>query len=179
MILKVKVNDIDFQYKMSIQGCMCGANLVIPTQINDELSRGQTEFSRVLSLNGQNHLKGQNQWPPFSIPADSIPRCMFDANLVIVDQICDELLCEQDKVYGRTDGQRDRRRQRQYPFGLKGQGVKTKMCYLIDKVYDAKIHSCLQWKIILRNFTDELVMKKQFSVYEPYILHNWQRYRTS
>ena len=28
------------------------------------------------------------------------------------------------KVYGQTDERTDRRRQRQYPFGLKGQGVK-------------------------------------------------------
>ena len=27
----------------------------------------------------------------FSIPAESIPRCMFGANLVILVQICDEL----------------------------------------------------------------------------------------
>ena len=46
---------------------------------------------------------------------------MLGANLVIPAQICDELLWRQGKVYGRTD----RRRQRQFPFCLKGQGVKT------------------------------------------------------
>ena len=113
----------------SILGCMFGANLVILAQIYDELSHGLAKFLRILSQNGQNDLEGQGQWPPFSIPADSIPRCMSGANLVILDQICDELSCGQGKVYGRTDRQTDRRidrrRQRQYPFRLKGQGVKT------------------------------------------------------
>ena len=87
---------------------MFGANLVILAQIYDELSRGLAKFPRILSQNGQNDLEGQGQWPPFSIPADSIPRCMFGANLVILDQICDELSCRQGKVYGRMDRQRDR-----------------------------------------------------------------------
>ena len=43
----------------------------------------------------QNDLKGQGQLPPFSIPAESIPGCMFSANLVILAQICDKLLCGQ------------------------------------------------------------------------------------
>ena len=41
-------------------------------------------------------------------------------NLVIPAQICDELSCGQGKVYER---QTDRPRQRQYPFGLRGQEV--------------------------------------------------------
>ena len=49
---------------------------------------------------------------------------MFGANLAIPAQICEELSCGQAKVYGQTDGRTDRRRQRQYPFGLKGQRVK-------------------------------------------------------
>ena len=112
---------------------MFGANLVILAQIYDELSRGQAGFPRILSQNWQNDLEDHSQWSPFSIAAESIPRCMFGANLVILDQICDELSCGQGKVYGRTDGrtdgQTDRRRQRQYPFGLKGQRVKMNtMC---------------------------------------------------
>ena len=71
---------------------MFGANLVILAQIYEELSDGQAEFSRILSQNGQNDLEGQGQWPPFSIPAESIPGCMFGANLVIPAQIYDELL---------------------------------------------------------------------------------------
>ena len=94
-------------------------------KIYDKLSCGQAKFPRILSQNGQNDLEGQGQWPLFSIPTESIPWCMFGANLVIPTQICDELSCGQGKVYGRTVGQTDRRRQRQYPFGLKGQRVKT------------------------------------------------------
>ena len=113
----------------SIPRYMFGANLVILAQIYDELLRWQAEFPRILS---QNDLEGQGRWHPFSIPAESILGCMFGANLVILAQIYDELSCGQGKVYGqadgRTDGQFDRKtdrhRQRQYPFGLKGQGVK-------------------------------------------------------
>ena len=83
------------------------ANLVILAQTYDELSHKQTEFPRILRQNGQNDLKGQGQWPPFSIPAERIPRSMFGANLVILDQICDELSCGQGKVYGRTDAGND------------------------------------------------------------------------
>ena len=112
----------------SIRGCMFGANLVLLAQIYDELSRGLAKFPRILRQNGQNDLEGHGQWPPIPIPIESIPRCMFGANLVILAQICDELLCGQGKVKGRTDrktdGQMDRRRQWQYPFSLKGQGVK-------------------------------------------------------
>ena len=98
------------------------ANLVTLAQIYYELSCGKAEFPRILGQNDQ----GQCQWTSFSIPAESIPRCMFGANLVIPAQICDELSCGQGKVYGRMDGQTDdRRRQRQYPFGLIGQGVKN------------------------------------------------------
>ena len=59
----------------------------------------------------KNDIEGQGQWPPFSIPAEGIPGCMFGANLVILTQICDELSCGQDKVYGRTDGRTDGRTQ--------------------------------------------------------------------
>ena len=58
-------------------------------QICNTLLHGQTKFPRILSQNGQNDLEGQ--WPPFSIPAESIPRGMFGANLVIPPQTCDEL----------------------------------------------------------------------------------------
>ena len=75
---------------------MFDANLVILAQICDELACGKAEITRIL-----------NQWPPFSIPTESIPWCMFGANLVIPAQISDELLCGQCKVYGQTDGQTD------------------------------------------------------------------------
>ena len=58
-------------------------------QIHYKSSRRQTKFQEILSQKGQNDIEGQDQWPPFSIPAESIPGCMFGANLVIVAQICD------------------------------------------------------------------------------------------
>ena len=50
---------------------------------------------RILGQNGQNDLEGQCQLPSFLVPAKSIPRCMFAANLVILAHICDGLLCGQ------------------------------------------------------------------------------------
>ena len=82
----------------SIPGCMLGANLVILAQIYDELLRGQAKFPRILSQNGQNDLEGQGQWPPVSIPAESIPGCMFGANLVILAQIYDELIAQTSQI---------------------------------------------------------------------------------
>ena len=103
MTLKVKVNDLHFQYqpRVSQNTYMFGANLVILAQICDELLHRQAKFPRILSQNGQNDLEGQGQWPPFSIPAESIPGRMFWAHLVIPAQTCDELSCGQSKVYGR------------------------------------------------------------------------------
>ena len=86
---------------------MFGANLVNLAQICDELLHRQTEFPRILSQNGQNDLEGQDQWPAFSIPAESLPRYMFGANLVILAQILDKLSGRQCKVDGRTDGKTD------------------------------------------------------------------------
>ena len=76
---------------LRIPRCTFGANLVILAQIHLKLSRRQAKFPKTLSQNGQNDLEGQGQWPIFSIPAESIPGCMFGANLVIVAQIYDEL----------------------------------------------------------------------------------------
>ena len=72
---------------------------------------------RTAMLKWPNDLRGQGQWPPFSIPAESIPGCMFGAILVIPDQICDELLCGQGTVCGRTDG-----RQAEFPRILSRNG---------------------------------------------------------
>ena len=68
--------------------CILGANLVILAQIHYKLSRGHAKFPRILSQNAQNDLEGQGQWPPFSIPAESIPQSMFGANLVYLGKIC-------------------------------------------------------------------------------------------
>ena len=81
----------------SIPGCMFGAHLVILAQIYDKISCGQAKFPRILSQNGQNDLEGQGQWPIFSIPAKSIPGCMFAVHLVILAQIYDELSRRQTK----------------------------------------------------------------------------------
>ena len=94
----------------SIPWYMFGANLVILAHICDDLSRGQAKFPRILSQNAQNDLKGQSQWPPFSIPSEGIPWCMFGANLVIPTQICDELSCRQSLRTDRwTCGRMERR----------------------------------------------------------------------
>ena len=120
---KVKVNELHFQYQPKVSQDAFLVPILWLAQICDELSRRQAKFPRILSQNGQNDLEGQGQWPPFSIPTESIPWCLFGANLVISAEIYDELSCRQGKVYE----QMDRRRQRQYPFGLKGQGVKIKI----------------------------------------------------
>ena len=97
--------------------CKFGANLVILAQIPYKLSCGQAKFPRILSQKGQNNLEGQCQCPPFSIPAESNPGCMFGANLVILAQICDELLCGQDKFHRilSQNGQNDLEGQSQWP----------------------------------------------------------------
>ena len=77
---------------------IAGANLVILAQIYYKLSCKQAKFTRILHQNGQNDLEDQGEWPLYSIPAESIPGCMFSANLVIPVQICDELSCGQTKV---------------------------------------------------------------------------------
>ena len=101
----------------SVLGCIFGANLVILAYNCDELSCGQAEFPRILSQNCQNDLEDQGQWPPFSIPVEGIPGCMFGANLAIPAQTCDELSCGQGKVYGRTDKQTDGRTDRRTDAG--------------------------------------------------------------
>ena len=68
----------------NIPGCMLGTNLVIVAPTHYKLSCRQTKFPRILS---QNDLEAQGQRPPFSIPIESIPRCMFGTNLVIVAPI--------------------------------------------------------------------------------------------
>ena len=118
----------------SIPGCMFGANLVIVTQICDELSYGQAEFPRILSQNGHHDLESQSQCPPFSMPTDSIPGYMFGANLVILTQICDEL------SYGQAEfprilsqnGQNDLEGQGQWPpFSTECQPRVTQDAYLV------------------------------------------------
>ena len=75
-----------------IPRCTFGANLVTLAQIHYKLSCRQAKFPRILSQYDQNDLESQGQWPPFWIPAESIPGWMLGANLVILAQICEELL---------------------------------------------------------------------------------------
>ena len=91
------------------------AYLVILIQIHYKLSHGGAKFPRILSQNSQKDFEGPGQRPLLSIPAESIPQCMYGANFMIPADICDQFLCGQGKIYI----QMDRRRQRQYPFGLK------------------------------------------------------------
>ena len=74
-----------------IQRCTFGANLVILAQINCKLSRGKTKFPRILNQNGQHDHDFKVNDLHYKIPAESIPCCMFGANLVILDELCDEL----------------------------------------------------------------------------------------
>ena len=90
-------NDLEGQGQFSISAaiiprCIFGVNLVILAQIHQKLICVQAEIPRIMSQNG---LDGQGQWPPFSIPAESIPECMFGANLMIAAQTYDELSCGQ------------------------------------------------------------------------------------
>ena len=118
----------------SIPGCMFGATLVILAQIYDELSHGQAKFPRILKQNGQNHLKGQGQWPPFQyqlrVSHDACLVQIWWFQLTFVTSYCADKVKFTDRqtveqTDGRTDGQTNRRRQWQYHFGLKGLGVKT------------------------------------------------------
>ena len=71
-----------------IPRCTFGSKLVIIAQIHYKLLIGQAKFPRILSQNSQNDLECHGKWPSFSVPAESIPRCMFDINLIIPAQIC-------------------------------------------------------------------------------------------
>ena len=59
-----------------------------------------------------------NDLHAFSIPAESIPGCMFGANLVILAQIYDELSCKQAKfpIILSQNGQNDLEGQGQWPL---------------------------------------------------------------
>ena len=89
---KIKVNNPNFN--ITAEGISKrNANLVILAQIHHKLSHGHGKFPSILN---QIALECQDQWPPFSITAKSIPG-MFGANLVIPAQMCDELSHRQAK----------------------------------------------------------------------------------
>ena len=57
------------------------ANFIILPHIHYKLSYWEAKFSRILSQKGQNDLEGQGQWPPFPIPIESVPWCMFKTDV--------------------------------------------------------------------------------------------------
>ena len=92
--------------------------MAILAQIHYKLLYRQAKFPRILSQNGQNDNEGHGQWPLFLIPAESIPRCMFGANLVILAQIFDDLSHgppEFPRIQSQN-GQNDIEGQGQWPF---------------------------------------------------------------
>ena len=73
-----------------------------------------------------NDLEGQGQWLPLSIPAKSIRGCMFGANLLILAQIYDELLCGQAEFPRilSQNGQNDLEGQGQWPpFSIPAENI--------------------------------------------------------
>ena len=66
-----------FQPKAVLSFCADKSNL---WEFCEELLCGQAKFPRILSQHGQNDLDGQGQRRLFSIPAESIPGCMFDCS---------------------------------------------------------------------------------------------------
>ena len=106
---------------------------VIPAQICDKLSRGQAKLPRILSQMAKITLKIKVNVLHFqyqlrvSHEACLVLTCWFQLKSVISYR-ADKL-----KLTGKQKGrQTDRRRQRQYPFGLKGPKVKT--C-IVQSVY--------------------------------------------
>ena len=100
-----------------IPGCMFGANLVILSQMYDELSHGEAKFPRILSQNGQNDIEGQGQLPPFSTSTECFPGCIFGAHLVILAQIYEEVSRAEAKFPRNLsqNGQNDLEGQGQWP----------------------------------------------------------------
>ena len=102
---------------------------------------------------------------------------MSGANLLIPDQICDELsYAGQGKVYGLTD----RRRQRQYPFGLKGQGGKMELKELINSFFipskmqleqhrQAYIRGLMIYKLALTQVTRKFILLYIYTVDSHYL----------
>ena len=101
-----------------ISRCIFVANLVILVQIHYKLLRRQTQFPMVLSPIGQNDIKGQDQRPLLSIPAEKVSWCMLGENLTIPAQICDNSSCEQSELPSivRQSGQNDLEGQCQWPL---------------------------------------------------------------
>ena len=161
----------------SIPGYMFGANLGISAQICDELLHGQAEFPIILSQNCQNDLEGQGQWPPFSIPIETIPRCRFGTNLVIPAHICDGLLCRQGKVYGRTNRQTDRQTDGQtqattIPLRPERRRRKSRMSDITESFRDI-----INWIFYINNTITDIINSNILVIYKNvlwiYDIINW------
>ena len=124
----VQFVDPNFQYQSTVPQDACLVHIwCIKPKSMMNYSRGQTWLSRILSENDPNDLEGQCQRPLFSKPAESTTGWIYgfgdpSSNLWRV-------IVRTNGVYGRADGQTDWQiTQRQYPFGLKAQGVKIVIC---------------------------------------------------
>ena len=161
-------NDLEGQFQWPpfsiiaerIPRCIFGANLVILSQIHYKLSRRQAKFPRILSPIGQNDLEGQGQWPPFSIPVETIPGRMFGANLVILAQICDELSCRQTefpKILSQND-QNDLEGHGQWPpFSIPADSIQGRMfganLVILAQICDELSHGQAKFPRILSQMT--------------------------
>ena len=103
--LSVKVpNDLEGHDKLRpfskaallVPRCTIGADLVILAETGDELLHRQDHFGARLSVKVPKNLEGHDQSRSFSKAALLVPRCTIGANLVILAEIGDELLCRQD-----------------------------------------------------------------------------------
>ena len=113
--------------------CIFRANLLILTQIRYKLSRGQAAFPRIMSKNGQMTLKIKANDPHVSYQLwVSQHACLVQIwwlQLKSVTSYCAENFKFTERwTNRRTGGQTAGRRQWQYPFGLKSQGVKAVIC---------------------------------------------------
>ena len=88
--------------------------------MGDELWCGQAQNGVNFDFDLKFDLEGQGRLPPKTIGTLTEVFCIFGPNLVILAWMGDEL--SRGQTWWRTDGQTDRRRQRQYPEAKTGLG---------------------------------------------------------
>ena len=97
--------------------------------------------------------------------AESVPRYLFGANLMIPAQICDEFSCGQGKVYGQdrlTD------MQRQYHFSLKGHGVKInyiRFKFEVKQIGDGVKMNYIRFKFEVKQIGDTAIIPGERQVF--------------
>ena len=153
-------NDLEDQgpgppFQLSIPGCMFGANLVMVAQICDRLSCGQAEFPRFW-VKRQNELEGHGQWPHFQYQL----KVSCDACVVQIwwFQLQSVTSYRADKVKF-TDRQTVRRRQRQYPLGLIGQGEKG--CRSCSGPKYAVLHKHLYYRLSIWPSLYDMILRSE------------------